>query len=67
MAEIYQQRWFEEYGHRHENVDQAQLVVASGKLVLQKYKSLLFDNVDQSCLKGRHRKLSYFPNHRTCC
>ena len=36
VAEIYPQRWLEEGGQRIENVDQTHLVLASGKLVLQK-------------------------------
>ena len=36
VAEIYQWHWFEESGQRLENVDQAHLVLESGKVVLQK-------------------------------
>ena len=39
VAEIYQWRWLEECGQRLENVDQSHLVLASGKLVLQKTSS----------------------------
>ena len=36
VAEIYQWRWLEESGQKLENVDPTHLVLASGKLVLQK-------------------------------
>ena len=36
VAEVNQQRWFEESGQCLENVDRTQLVLASGKPVLQK-------------------------------
>ena len=36
VAEIYRQLWLEESGKRLENVDPTHLVLASGKLVLQK-------------------------------
>ena len=36
VAVTYQQRWLEENGQRLENVDRTHLVLASGKLVLQK-------------------------------
>ena len=37
VAEVNQRRWLEESGLWLENVDQTHLVLASGKLVLQKY------------------------------
>ena len=36
VAEVNQWCWFEESGQQLENVDRTQLVLASGKLVLQK-------------------------------
>ena len=36
VAEISRQRWSEESGQRLENVDRTYLVLASGKLVIQK-------------------------------
>ena len=36
VAEVYQGRWVENSGQYLENVDQTYLVLASGKLVLQK-------------------------------
>ncbi len=36
VAEVNQWRWLEESGQRLENVDQTQLVLASGNPVLQK-------------------------------
>ena len=37
VAEVNQRRWLEESGQWLENVDQTHIVLASGKLVLQKY------------------------------
>ena len=36
IADIYRRRWFEKSGQSLENVDRTPLVLASGKLVLQK-------------------------------
>ena len=36
IDEIYRQRWLNESGQRLENIDQTHIVLASGKLVLQK-------------------------------
>ena len=36
VAEIYSRHWLEESGQRLDNIDRTNLVLASGKLVLQK-------------------------------
>ena len=45
VAEIYRQGWLEESGLRLENVDQTHLVLASGKIVLQKDNSFSRDTI----------------------
>ena len=55
VAEIYQWRWLEECGQRLENVDQSHLVLASGKLVLQKTSSAKHWKKPSSDLSGRKK------------
>ena len=66
VAEIYQWRWLEESGQRLENVDQSHLVLASGKLVLQKTRVQSIGKTTTSDLSGRKKDAAVlFWSHRT--